>query len=102
MILATTASRFRSGPIPYQLSRELRQVSPRPPLVCHSSILFLVVKVDLRNRATVAAEALLDGQAEALTRKAIERALDGDILALRLCLDRILPARTGRRRLVRA
>src|SRR5215831_6568815 len=29
-----------------------------------------------RNRATVAAEALLDGQAEALTRKAIERALD--------------------------
>src|SRR5215831_2487922 len=49
-----------------------------------------------RNRATVAAEALLDGQAEALTRKAIERALDGDILALRICLDRILPPRRDR------
>src|SRR5262249_37258601 len=49
-----------------------------------------------RNRATVAAEALLDGQAEALTCKAIERALDGDILALRICLDRILPARRDR------
>src|SRR5262249_49446834 len=49
-----------------------------------------------RNRTTVAAEALLDGQAEALTRKAIERALGGDILALRICLDRILPARRDR------
>jgi hypothetical protein len=49
-----------------------------------------------RNRTTVAAEALLDGQAEALTRKAIERALEGDILALRICLDRILPARRDR------
>jgi hypothetical protein len=31
-----------------------------------------------RNSATVVAEALLDGEAEALTRKAIEMALGGD------------------------
>ena len=30
-------------------------------------------------------------EAEALTRKAIERALEGDTTALRLCLDRLLP-----------
>jgi hypothetical protein len=49
-----------------------------------------------RNRATVAAEALLDGEADALTRKAIEMALAGDGIALRLCLDRIIPPRRGR------
>jgi hypothetical protein len=37
-------------------------------------------------------QALLDGEAEALARKAIEMALEGDGLALRLCLDRLLPA----------
>jgi hypothetical protein len=37
-----------------------------------------------RNSATLAAEALLDGEAEALTRKAIELALGGDSLALRI------------------
>jgi hypothetical protein len=41
----------------------------------------------------MAVEALLAGEAEALTRKAIEAALDGDITALRLCLERISPAR---------
>ena len=46
-----------------------------------------------RNRATVAIEALLDGQASALTQKAIYLALAGDMAALRLCLDRILPPR---------
>ena len=45
-----------------------------------------------RNKATLAAEALLDGEAEAITRKAIERALEGDMAAIRLCLERILPA----------
>lgn len=49
-----------------------------------------------RNRATLAAEALLDGEAEALTRKAIELALTGDGAALRLCLQRIVPARRDR------
>src|SRR3954469_4853520 len=49
-----------------------------------------------RHRATLAAEALLDGEAEALTRKAVELAKSGDTVALRLCLDRILPARKDR------
>jgi hypothetical protein len=50
-----------------------------------------------RNRTTRAAEALLDGEAEALTRKAIERAFEGDTTALRICLDRVLPPRRERR-----
>jgi hypothetical protein len=41
-------------------------------------------------------ESLLEGEAEQLTRKAIELALDGDITALRLCLERILPPRKDR------
>jgi len=48
------------------------------------------------NRATRAAMLLLDGEAEALTRKAVEPALAGDPVALRLCLERILGARRGR------
>lgn len=50
-----------------------------------------------RNKVTVAAEALLDGEAEALTRKAIEKALAGDPQVLRLCIERILPVRKERR-----
>ena len=49
-----------------------------------------------RHKATVAAEALLDGEAEALTRKAVELALEGDVPTLRLCLERILPPRKDR------
>jgi hypothetical protein len=49
-----------------------------------------------RHKATLAAEALLDGEAETLTRKVIEKAKDGDSVALRLCLERILPARKDR------
>jgi hypothetical protein len=41
----------------------------------------------------MAAEALLNGEAEALTRKAVERALEGDTVALRLCLERLVPPR---------
>ncbi len=41
-------------------------------------------------------EALLDGEAEALTRKAIDKALEGDTAALRLCLERIAPVRKDR------
>ena len=40
-----------------------------------------------KNRATKAAEELLEGEAEALTRKAVELALEGDTVALRLCLE---------------
>ena len=49
-----------------------------------------------RNKVTLAIEALLDGEAEGLTRKAIELALAGDITALRLCLDRLCPPRRDR------
>jgi hypothetical protein len=46
-----------------------------------------------RNKTTLAIEALLEGQHEALTQAAIGKALEGDTAALRLCLDRIAPAR---------
>jgi hypothetical protein len=44
-----------------------------------------------RNKATLAIEGLLEGQAEALTQTVISKALDGDSTALRLCMDRIAP-----------
>ncbi len=44
-----------------------------------------------RHKTTLAVQALLDGEAEMLTRKCIEKALEGDLTALRLCLDRIIP-----------
>ena len=50
-----------------------------------------------RNRATVLAEQLLEGEAERLVREAIDRAMDGDVLAMRLCLERVLPVLRGRR-----
>lgn len=46
-----------------------------------------------RHKATRAVEALLDGEAETLSRKAVELALEGDTTALRLCLERIAPPR---------
>src|SRR3954468_373280 len=49
-----------------------------------------------RHRATLAAEALLDGEVEAITRTAVELAKAGDTVALRLCLDRIAPPRRDR------
>jgi len=45
-----------------------------------------------RNRATLAIDSLLDGQAEALTQTAVARALEGDSVALKLCMERIAPA----------
>jgi hypothetical protein len=44
-----------------------------------------------RNKTTLAVEALLDGEAEAITRKAIEKAKGGDMIAIRLCMDRLVP-----------
>jgi Family of unknown function (DUF5681) len=49
-----------------------------------------------RHRATQLAETLLEGDSEALVRKAVELALGGDTVALKLCLDRILPPRRER------
>lgn len=46
-----------------------------------------------RHQVTRAVEELLEGEAEVLTRKAVEVALAGDTTALRLCLERIAPAR---------
>jgi hypothetical protein len=43
-----------------------------------------------------AVERLLDGEGEELTRKAIELAKEGDLTALRLCLERICPPRKSR------
>jgi hypothetical protein len=44
-----------------------------------------------RNKTTLAALALLEGEAEALTRRCVGMALEGDATAMRLCLERILP-----------
>jgi hypothetical protein len=49
-----------------------------------------------RHKATRAVEALLDGEAEGLTRKAVEMAMKGDGIALRLCLERLCPPRRDR------
>lgn len=46
--------------------------------------------VGAKNKATIAALTLLEGEAEALTRKAVDMALQGDIQALRICLERIV------------
>jgi len=43
------------------------------------------------HRATRAAQALLNGEAEVLTRKAVDLALAGDVTALRLCIERLVP-----------
>lgn len=46
-----------------------------------------------RHKTTRAIEALLENEHEALTRKAVAKALEGDMVAMRLCLDRIAPPR---------
>lgn len=49
-----------------------------------------------RNRSTLALEAIFEGDGEALSRKAIELALNGDGPAMKLCLDRLLSPRRDR------
>jgi hypothetical protein len=49
-----------------------------------------------RHKTTLAIDALLDGEAEKVTRKAIEMALSGDGTAMRLCFDRLSPPRRDR------
>ena len=48
-----------------------------------------------RNRATLLMQNLLAEDAEAIGRKAIEMAKQGDMAAIRLCMDRLAPARKG-------
>ena len=43
------------------------------------------------NKTTRAAMVLLENEAEDLTRKLVELAKGGDITALRLCLERLIP-----------
>ncbi len=44
-----------------------------------------------KNKTTLLAQKLLDGEAEELIRKIIERAKDGDMQALKVCVDRLCP-----------
>lgn len=49
-----------------------------------------------RHRATEMVETLMAGDAEAIARAVIEKAREGDMMAARIVLDRIAPARKGR------
>jgi hypothetical protein len=44
-----------------------------------------------RNKTTLIAQGLLDGEAEGLVRKVVEKALKGDKACLRICIDRLVP-----------
>jgi hypothetical protein len=46
-----------------------------------------------RNKATLALEVLLEGEGEAITRKAVDMALQGEMAAIKLCMDRLVPVR---------
>ena len=52
--------------------------------------------VGCRNATTLAVEALLDGEAEAITRRVVNAALEGDLTAIKMVLDRVAPARKSR------
>ena len=45
-----------------------------------------------RNKTTLACEKLLEGQSEQVTQKLLEMALQGNIHAIRMCMDRTTPA----------
>jgi hypothetical protein len=49
-----------------------------------------------RHKTTLAMEALLGGESDIITRKAIELAKTGDLIAIRICMDRLLPPRRER------
>ena len=46
-----------------------------------------------RTRTTILLQKLLEDDGEALARKAIDLAKGGDLAALRMCMDRLVPAR---------
>jgi hypothetical protein len=46
-----------------------------------------------RNRATILFQNLLEDDAEAIARKTVDMAKAGDIAAIRICMDRLAPAR---------
>jgi len=49
-----------------------------------------------RNHASRLLDELMDGEAEAITRRAIEEAKAGNPVCIRLCLERLMPARRDR------
>jgi hypothetical protein len=73
-------------------------VKPKPQISPHSAVRgrpFVTGnpgrKLGSRNRATVIASGLLEDDAEALVRKAVELAKAGDVVMLKFLLGRILP-----------
>ena len=48
-----------------------------------------------RNKTSILMQNLLEDEAEAIARKAIEMAKAGDMAAIRVCMDRLAPARRG-------
>src|SRR5205823_14611590 len=44
-----------------------------------------------RHRATMLVQSMYNGECEALTRKVIDLGLAGDLTALKICADRLLP-----------
>jgi len=48
------------------------------------------------NKATIVAQKLLDGEAQTIAQKAVDLAKEGNPVALRLCLERLLPPRKDR------
>lgn len=50
-----------------------------------------------RNKATLAALALLEGDLEAITQVCIDKAKDGDLMAVKLILDKVIPNARERR-----
>ena len=49
-----------------------------------------------RNRSSLAAEKLMEGEAERITRACINLALEGDSTALKLCISRLIPIKRER------
>ena len=49
-----------------------------------------------RNKTTLLAQEMLQSQAPAVVNKCLELALEGDAVALRLCLERVAPVRSIR------
>jgi Family of unknown function (DUF5681) len=47
--------------------------------------------IGCKHKTTRAIEALLDGEAERLTQRAVDLAMAGDTVALKICLDRLAP-----------
>ena len=45
------------------------------------------------NKTTLIAQSLLEGEAEALVRKVVQMALEGDPACLRICLERLVPVK---------